>query len=38
MITLGLIAMPLVLLIAFTIYFFATEEKSKEISVMPKMV
>ena len=36
MITLGLIAMPLALLIAFTIYYIATEPKAQNISVMPK--
>jgi len=29
MITLGLIAMPLILLIVFTIYYLATEKKTK---------
>lgn len=37
MITLGLIAMPLILLIAFTIYYLATEKKEKNIGLHPKV-
>jgi len=34
---LGVMAIPLVALIAFTIYYFATENKEQKFSVMPKL-